>query len=159
MVKKIVGLWKDYKEDMGLGAMGLAIIFFNTLLFILSGLIFGPFNFYCLIPVFIYLIFFYFRNLIKPQKKAIKFLYSIIPLSLAIGLNYLLVGHIDRSVGGFPRVDRVFVDFDNWLFGLQGAQFIWEYTSSWNEVMRLFFYDYMVLSYMSYYIMPFYFGN
>ena len=104
------------------------------------------------------LIFFYFRNLIKPQKKAIKFFYSIIPLSLAIGLNYLLVGHIDRSVGGFPRVDRVFVDFDNWLFGLQGAQFIWEYTSSWNEVMRLFFYDYMVLSYMSYYIMPFYFG-
>ncbi|MEC8623420.1 MAG: phosphatase PAP2 family protein [Bdellovibrionota bacterium] len=158
MVKKIVNLWKDYKEDMGLGAMGLAIIFFNTLLFILSGLIFGPFNFYCLIPVFIYLIFFYFRNLIKPQKKAIKFLYSIIPLSLAIGLNYLLVGHIDRSVGGFPRVDRVFVDFDNWLFGLQGAQFIWKYTSSWNEVMRLFFYDYMVLSYMSYYIMPFYFG-
>ena len=77
-------------------------------------------------------------------------------MSLAIGLNYLLVGHIDRSVGGF-RMDKVFVDFDNWLFGLQ-AQLIWEYTSNWNEVVRLFFYDYMVLSYMSYYIMPFYFG-
>ena len=158
MVKKIVDLWKDYKEDMGLGAMGLSIIFFNILLFILSGLIFGPFNFYCLGPVFIYLIFFLFKKKITLKKKWFKFLYSIIPLSLSIGMNYLLVGHIDKSVGGFPRVDKVFVDFDNWLFGVQGAQLIWEYTLNWNETIRVFFYDYMVLSYMSYYIMPFYFG-
>ncbi len=158
MVKKIVDLWKDYKEDMGLYSMGLSIIFFNLLLFILSGLTFGSFNFYCLIPIFIYLIFFRFREHIILKEKSIKFLYSIIPLSLSIGLNYLLVGHIDKSVGGFPRMDKVFVDFDNWLFGVQGAQLVWQYTLNWNETIRIFFYDYMVLSYMSYYVMPFYFG-
>ena len=146
MVKKIVALWKDYKKDMGLGAMGLIVIFYNSLLFTLSGVIFGYFNFYIFIPILIYLAFFLFRKRIIHKNKEIKFLCSFVPLGLAIGINYLLVGHIDRLAGSLPRMDQVLVDMDYWIFGMQGAQWIWKHTLGWNEVLRVMFYDYLVLS-------------
>ncbi|MDC0256011.1 phosphatase PAP2 family protein [Bacteriovoracales bacterium] len=156
MVKNIINLWKEYKLDFGLGAMGLVIISYNALLFLLSGLVFGFYNFYCLIPIGVYLLFFCLRK--KSKRPLVTFLMSLTPLAISIGANYLLVGHIDVMAGVLPRQDSLFVEFDKWLFGMQVAQYFEQLVISWNEIFKKVFYDYLVISYMSYYFLPFYAG-
>ena len=136
--------------------MGLIIIAYNSLLFLLSGLVFGFYNFYCLIPVGVYLLLFCFRK--KSKRPLVIFLMSFIPLAISIGTNYVLVGHIDIMAGVLPRKDSLFVEFDKWLFGVQAAPFIEQWVSSWKEIFQKIFYDYLVISYMSYYFLPFYVG-
>jgi membrane-associated phospholipid phosphatase len=81
---------------------------------------------------------------------------AVVPLFFSIGINYLLVGEIDVKAGKLFRLDEDLVIFDRWLYGTQAALFIEQLNFGWRELYRNIFYDYLMLSYISYYFLPFY---
>ena len=124
MVKIIVDLWKEYREDSGLGALGLMFLVYNSVFFFLSGFVFGFYNFYCLLPIGIYALFIFIQKKGKVQHRVWTFILAVVPLFFSIGINYILVGEIDVKAGKLFRWDEDLVIFDRWLYGTQAALFI-----------------------------------
>lgn len=154
---KIQQAWEKYREDFGLGRIALFICFFNTFLFFLSGLGFGEYQLRALYPVGIALFFFFIRSKVVRKGPLLLFIANAIPMILTILLNYYLVGELDRSAGGLGRMDANLAHFDQWLYGMKAADVFYFNLYPTGLLGRLF-YDVLMLSYMTYYLLPFYGG-
>jgi len=150
---RIQEAWDDYKSDMGLGRVLLFLAFYNLFLFFLSGFSFGGFRFDALYPIFIAFIFYFLRPRIKSLNDTALFFLNSIPAGLCVILNYYLIGEFDRSVGGLARRDPLFSAFDEWIFG-GPPSLIFERIANQAGLIGSIIYDIMMLSYMSYFLLP-----
>ncbi len=151
---KIQQAWEQYKKDMGLGRILLFLAFYNLFLFFLSGVVFGGFMKEALWPVVLAFLFYFLRPHLLKLKNSTLFWLNTIPVTISVVLNYYLVGEFDRSVGGLTRRDAIFSNFDEALFGVP-TSFIFEGAAQTLGTMGSLFYDLMMLSYMSYFLLPF----
>ncbi len=149
---KIQKAWEEYKLDLGLGRGLLLISFYNLFLFFLSVTTLGGARMEALYPLYIALTFYFLRGRIIQLSNPKKLGLAIIPLIMAILLNYYLVGEFDRAIG-FERKDNLFAPFDQWLFGAPIAV-VAENTLRPLGIIRSLFYDILMLSYMSYFLLP-----
>lgn len=150
---KIQRAWEDYRKDMGLGRILLFLAFYNTFLFFLSGTAFGAFRLRALYPALFSLGFFALRPWVIKLPHRFKFVLNIIPVALCIILNYYLVGVFDESVKGLHRRDALFSEFDLWLFSKPSALIFFDFLKPLGAI-GTFFYDVMMLSYISYFFLP-----
>tara|TARA_Y100000780_G_scaffold220150_1_gene227154 strand:- start:81994 stop:82929 length:936 start_codon:yes stop_codon:yes gene_type:complete len=144
--------WEQYKLDYGLGRNLLLISCYNLFLFFLSITTLGGMRMEALYPIYVAFLFYFLRSKILKLGDAYKLGLSIIPLLMAVLLNYYLIGEFDRAVG-FERKDALFSPFDEWLFGMPIAKWGEELLSPLGLV-RSIFYDLLMLSYMSYFLLP-----
>ncbi|MDC1174789.1 phosphatase PAP2 family protein [Bacteriovoracaceae bacterium] len=154
---KIQKAWDNYRGDFGLSRIVLFTSFYNTFLFFLSGLAFGRFQALALSPVVISLVFYLLRPKIVWLSNLAKLFINTIPLGLTIILNYYLVGVFDASAGGVRRLDGPLASFDEITFGNPVADVILQSLQAINFPIWIF-YDLMILSYMTYFLLPFYGG-
>ncbi len=150
---KIQESWENFRQDMGLGRILLFLAFANTFLFFLSGTVFHAFQMRALYPVLFSLSFFALRPLVIKADPKIKFALNVIPVALCIILNYYLVGVFDYSVDGLTRQDQIFHQFDLWVYGQPISQLIYHYLGRAGLLSKLI-YDIMMLSYISYFLLP-----
>jgi hypothetical protein len=151
---KIQEAWEQYKLDFGLGRILLFLAFYNLFLFFISGILFGNFMKVALYPVITAFIFYFLRpTLIKLPPKLLFWLNGV-PIAICTILNYYLIGEFDRSVGGLKRRDAIFSNFDDSLFN-GPASSIFQTTAEVLGTTGSLFYDFMMLSYMSYFFLPF----
>lgn len=150
---KIQESWENYRQDMGLGRILLFLAFANTFLFFLSGTLFGAFQIRALYPVLFSLGFFAVRPFVIKADPVVKFALNILPVALCIVLNYYLVGVLDYSAGGLERMDRIFHQFDLWVYSAPVAEVIYRLLGRAGLLSQIL-YDIMMLSYMSYFLLP-----
>lgn len=151
---KIQQAWEQYKEDMGLGRILLFLAFYNLFLFFISGILFTRFMPQALWPIVLAFIFYFLRPYLLRLNSKVLFWLNTIPVTISVILNYYLVGEFDRAVGGLTRRDAIFSDFDEGLFGTP-VSFIFEEAARTLGTVGSLFYDLLMLSYMSYFLLPF----
>ncbi len=149
---KIQKAWEEYRLDFGLGRGLLLISCYNLFLFFLSASTLGGARVEALYPVYIALLFYFFRVKIIKLPQIYKLSIAIIPLLMAIILNYYLIGEFDRAVG-FERKDYLFAPFDEWPFGAPTALVAQNFLAPLG-IVRSLFYDLLMLSYMTYFLLP-----
>jgi len=152
---KIQKGWDEYRRDFGLGRLALATSVFNTFLFAISFSMIGIAVLEAFYPVVFSMIFFLFRDRIAKYRPLTIFVINAIPVTITILLNYYLVGLLDQLSGQFVRMDQVFVDFDQWLYGMPVASFIKVLSLRLFGSLQWLYYDYLQISYMTYYLFPF----
>lgn len=152
---RVQDAWDDYKNDLALGRILIWLTCYNLFLFFLSSLFFHTIKLLALFPVFVAFFFFFFRPKIIKIKKYYLFCFNIFLIALCIVLNYYLVGEIDKNNGLLPRRDALLSSFDLYLFGNPVSLFFESLASSAGLLGSLF-YDFMILAYISYYILPIY---
>jgi hypothetical protein len=155
---RIQKAWEEYKLDLGLGRILLFLAFYNLFLFFISGVIFSHFKTEALWPVVIAFIFYFLRPKLIELPTRVLFWLNAIPITVSTILNYYLVGEFDRAVGGLTRRDPLFNQFDEFLFN-GPASFLFEDTARLLGTTGSLFYDLMMLSYMSYFLLPFIGGH
>jgi hypothetical protein len=146
--------WDNFHRDLGLGRIQAFIMGYNSFLFTTSIVFFGTFDLYFLIPVFVGITFFsFYRKFIRwrPHKK---FLFMFVPMLLAIGFNYFLIGRLDRIAGGFHRYDEFFLNFEKTLFGSTLGMQIESFVTGLGVFGQIQF-DLMMLSYFLFYLFPY----
>lgn len=152
---RIQEAWENYRADFGLGRLTLFVAFYNTFLFFLSGLFFGGFQLMALYPVGFAMIFYLLRPRFVRFKDVTKLILNVIPLTIAISLNYFLVGEMDRASQLLLRRDPFFSGLDLWLFGSPVAQHFYSVLEP-AGMIGSFIYDLMMTSYFTYYLIPWY---
>lgn len=152
---KIQKGWEEYRRDFGLGRIAMATSIFNTFLFALSYFMVGSLLLEAIYPVLFSLIFFFFRDRISNLRPLTIFIINAIPVTITILLNYVLVGLLDQLSGSLTRLDQTFVDFDQWLYSMPVASFIKIYSFKIFGGLQWLYYDYLQISYMTYYLFPF----
>lgn len=152
---RIQQAWENYRADFGLGRLTLFICFYNVFLFFLSGLFFGGFQLLALYPVAVAMIFYLLRPKFVRFSDTTKLVLNVLPLTLAISLNYYLVGEMDRASGILTRYDPYFSGLDLWLYGKPVAS-VFEGVLKPAGLVGSMIYDVMMTSYMSYYLIPWY---
>lgn len=150
---KIQQAWDQYKEDMGLGRILLFLAFYNLFLFFLSGFLFSGFMSQALYPIYLAFLFYFLRPYLLRLSTKVLFWLNTIPVTISIILNYYLVGEFDRAVGGLKRRDAIFSDFDEGLFGMPSS-FLFEKAAEVLGLVGSLFYDLLMISYMSYFLLP-----
>lgn len=146
--------WEEYHKDMGLGRIAILIGSFNVLFFII-GLFMGGVRPIALVPVVFVLIYILMRDKFLSLPVLAQFILAVVPIVLSINLNYLLVGQYDQMAGGLTRLDPFFMRFDAWLFGEPVAKVFRSFFVS-VPTLRQWAYDFMMLSYFLYFILPLY---
>lgn len=149
---KIQKAWEEYKLDFGLGRSLLLISCYNLFLFFLSFSLIGVLQLESLIPIIVAFLFYFLRSKIVLFRDTYKLCLSILPLTLVILLNYYLIGQFDAEIG-FARKDYLFAPFDEWIFGAPLALVAQNFLSPLGLIQKLF-YDLLMLSYMSYFLLP-----
>lgn len=152
---RIQKAWENYHLDFGLGRILLFISFYNTFLFFVGGIVYGSFRIAALFPVILALVFFHFRKKVLSKGNLSIFIYNMIALAVCILYNYTLIGLYDRAFGGLTRLDPIFANFDNWLFGKPVSLFMEELMAN-SGIVGTLFYDLIMTSYISYFFLPFY---
>jgi hypothetical protein len=151
---RIQKAWAQYKKDYGLSRIALYICFYNCFLFFLSGVVFEKFNFLALYPVAFALLFYFLRPAIIKMSPNWIFFFNTLPLAFTVTLDYYLIGQFDRSVDLLKRQDLFLATFDQWLWGKPVALVFQDILHPLG-ILGQFFYDLLMISYFSYYILPF----
>lgn len=137
--------------------MLLWLAFYNVFLFFLSGVVFNGLSVLALYPLGIALIFYFLRPKIVMLQRPYIFALNTIPLAVTVILNYYLIGEFDRAVGQLTRKDGIFASFDEYLFG-GPVSLVFENMAEILGLLGSFLYDVMMVSYMSYFLLPLYGG-
>lgn len=146
--------WEQYHQDMGLGRIAIVIALFNCFLFFL-GLFIGGVRMLALAPVLLSVLYIYFRPQFLKLDPLWQFVTATIPITLTIKLNYTLIGQFDRMANGLTRVDPFFVNFDQQLFGKPVADIFFDFFVH-TPILASVAYDFMMLSYVLYFLLPLY---
>lgn len=154
---KIQEAWDDYKTDFGLGRISLYICLYNAFLFFFAWVFLGHIVPLALIPIVISSFFYFFRSHVIKKDNLFIFCMNSIPLIITIILNYYLIGEFDRLAGSFTRLDPYFSQFDIWVFGMPLAKIIEELFVR-AGLLGTFFYDLMMIGYLSYFLLPIFVG-
>lgn len=154
---KIQKGWEEYRRDFGLGRLALATSIFNTFLFAISFFMGGPLL-EAIYPVLFSLIFFLLRERIAKLSSLIIFALTAISITITILLNYYLVGLLDQLSGDLLRYDDIFSAFDLWLYSMPVASFIKIVSGNIFGSYQWLYYDFLQISYMTYYLFPFFGG-
>lgn len=144
--------WDHFKDDFGIGRNALFVMFFNTLLFFLSGTAFGYFNIRALYPVAIALLFYLLRPRIIKLPHHYILTISLVPVVLTVILNYYLIGQFDESVGGLTRIDPYLIAFDEMIFGDTAADRIYYFLEPLGT-LRTYLYDIFMIAYNAYFFL------
>lgn len=146
--------WEEYHKDMGLGRIAILIGSFNLLFFVI-GIFMGGVRPLALVPVVLALVYILMRDKFLRLPVLAQFILATVPIILSIKLNYLLVGQFDQMAGGLTRLDPFFVSFDQWLFEGPVAKVFRSFFEGL-PTLEQWSYDFMMLSYFLYFILPVY---
>ncbi len=149
--------WKSYKKDFGLGRIALFVCFHNAFMFLTTMLFLGGAQSLYLLSISCSLIFYFLRDKIVEKGNLTIFIMNAVLLSLTVGIGYYVPGRIDEAVGGFDRMDQIFVNFDNWLWGSPISLILENFLRSLGS-FGTFLYDLFMVNYVCYFLLPFYAG-
>ncbi len=155
---KIQKGWDEYRRDFGLGRIALATSVFNTFLFALSYLMTSQVLLEPIYPVLFSLVFFFLRDKISRFRPTTIFIINSFAVSITIVLNYILIGVLDQITGTIQRMDLGFAQFDLQLYSMPVASFMKVVSFEIFGSYQWLYYDYLQISYMTYYLFPFFGG-
>lgn len=155
--QKIQFAWDDYSRDFGLGRIILFTCALNTFFFFLCAINYGELNFIPVIPIFVALLFYYFRSHIVSKRPFSIFLLNALIMTIVIVVNYTFCGIVDEMAMGLKRYDSFFANLDMRLYSMPIALLI-ERTMANRGVFSTLFYDYIQICYMTYFLFPFFGG-
>ncbi|EQC44904.1 phosphatase PAP2 family protein [Bacteriovorax sp. Seq25_V] len=151
---KIQKAWQDYRGDFGLGRIGLWVSLFEVFIFFICLLFFEAIIIEPLLPVILILFLISLEAYIHRLRNVHRFLINTLFLTCCIIFNYVFVGTFDKLAGGLTRYDLYFADLDLQILGLTSAAFFLKVTSFLGPLQSLY-YDFLQLSYMTYFLFPF----
>lgn len=155
--QKIQFAWDDYSKDFGLGRIILFTCALNTFLFFLSAINYGEISFIPLIPIFVAMLFYYFRDQIVRMSPISIFVLNALIMTIVIVVNYTFCGMVDEMAQGLRRYDSLFAQIDESLYGAPIAIVI-ERLMTGHGVFSTIFYDYIQSCYITYFLFPFFGG-
>lgn len=142
-------------HDFGLFRSSILIIVYNLGLIFFCLVYCRKMFFQSLLVIIIHGLIIYYRKEIENLGRSSLFIFHTLGLVTFMWLNYQLVGLIDMSMGGLPLYDNLMLEFDILLFQVPFATYFEDQVSGWGMFKQIL-YDILMVSYMMYYIFPFY---
>lgn len=152
----MINLCKNYLDvrgDYGLRFFAVMIFLYNCALFLISAFFFKP-QMLALLPSLLAILFLFVHGQAAKVSGVKQLLSNAILVYATVALNYVVIGLMDSSIGGLPRMDTICAEFDFLLYNIPVALIVEKWVLLLLGSYQFLFYDFLLTIYFVYFIFP-----